>query len=118
MGIIISPAPLFPGAASFPGNSLATDAVALPVARKQLAVPQLYPVGQHPAVGPALVGQMDHPLAHVEACSPASEEDAAAAVAAVRGTTMVAPLETMVVEAVLGHEVVWQLRPVWQQPPP
>lgn len=100
--------------AAFPGNSFATEAVALPVARKQLAVPQLYPVGQHPAVGPALEGQMDHPLAHVEA----SEAVVAAAVAAVTGTTMVAPLEMMVVEAVVGHEVVWQSRPVWQQPPP
>lgn len=81
-------------------------------------MPQLYPVGQHPAVGPAPLpdGHTDQPLAQVAA----PDDGVAVAVVgtAVTGTTMVAPSETMVVEAVVGHEVVWQSRPVWQQPPP
>lgn len=72
-----------------PGTSFAKLAVALPVARKQLAVPQLYPLGQHPAVGPAFVGHKDHP--------PAQAPVDAVAVTSVAGTAMVTPLEMMVV---------------------
>lgn len=98
--------------APLPGNSFATLAVALPVAKKQLAEPQLYPPGQQPAVGPpSEVGHSVHPPAQVPVVVVAS-------LAALAGTTIVTPLDTMVVEAVTGHEVVWQSRPVWQQPPP
>lgn len=91
-------------AAPLPGNSFATEAVALPVARKQLAVPQLYPEGQHPAVGPALEGHTDHPFAQVASVVVLGTS--------VAGTTTVTPLEMMVVEAVVGQDVVWQSRPV------
>lgn len=63
-------------------------------------MPQLYPVGQHPAVGPALEGQMDHPLAHV------ASDDVAEAGTSLAGTTTVTPLEMIVVEVVVGHDVV------------
>lgn len=96
--------------APLPGTSFATLAVALADARKQLVVPQLYPLGQHPADAPASEGQSDHPPAQVPVVVVAGTSLA--------GTTTVTPLETMVDEAVDGHEVVWQSRPVWQQPPP
>lgn len=89
---------------------MARLAVALPVARKQLAVPQLYPDGQQPAVGPASEGHRDHPPAQV-----ASEVVVGTAV---RGTTIVLSPEMIVVEMVEGQDVTWQSRPVWQQPPP
>lgn len=76
--------------AALPGISFARLAVALPVARKQLAVPQLYPSGQHPAVTPALVGHMDHPPAQVPIV-------VAVAVTSLAGTAIVTPLEMMVV---------------------
>lgn len=82
-----------------------------PVARKQLAVPQLYPDGQHPEVATRPSdGHSDHPPAH----------DPAVVVVgtAVRGTTTVAVPELMVVSSVAGQERVWQSRPVWQHPPP
>lgn len=72
------------------GTSFARLAVALPVARKQLAVPQLYPLGQQPAAVPALVGHMDHPPAQVPVV-------VAVAVTSLAGTAMVTPLEMMVV---------------------
>jgi hypothetical protein len=93
-----------------PGSSLARLAVALPVARKQLAVPQLYPEGQQPAVGPASEGHRDQP--------PAQVLSAVVVGTAVTGTTMVWAPEMMVVETVDGQDVTWQSRPVWQQPPP
>lgn len=105
--IILSPA--FP-ASLLPGSSLATLAVALPVGRKQLAVPQLYPDGQHPAVGPASEGHMVHP--------PAQVPSEVVVGTAVRGTTIVSSPEIMVVDTVDGQDVTWQSRPVWQQPPP
>lgn len=92
------------------GSSLARLAVALPVARKQLAVPQLYPEGQQPAVGPALEGQRDQP--------PAQVPSEVVVGTAVTGTTTVWSPDMMVVEAVDGQDVTWQSRPVWQQPPP
>lgn len=111
-GITI-PTSLLPPTAPLSGSSFATLAVVLAVARKQLAVPQLYPPGQHPAVGPADEGHSVHPPAQDP-----SVVAVAAALAALAGTTTVMLPETMVVEAVTGHEVVWQSRPVWQQPPP
>lgn len=98
--------------APLPGSSFATLAVALPVARKQLAVPQLYPLGQQPAVA-ADDGHSVQPPAQV-----ASLVTVAAADASLAGTTIVTPSDTIVVDAVIGHEVNWQSRPVWQQPPP
>lgn len=85
--------------AELPGNSLATVAVALADEVKQLAVPQLYPEGQHPAVTPALDGHMDQPLAHVAAVVVTGTSLA--------GTTIVTPFaEMIVVDAVDGQEVV------------
>lgn len=101
---LVLPAPLLPG------SSLATLAVALPVGKKQLAVPQLYPDGQHPAVGPASVGHMVQP--------PAQVPSEVVVGTAVRGTTIVWSPDMMVVDTVDGHDVTWQSRPVWQQPPP
>lgn len=114
---ITTPAPVLlpPTAPLLSGSSLATLAVALAVARKQLAVPQLYPPGQHPAVGPADEGHSVHPPAQDDASASVA---VAAALAALAGTTTVMLPDTMVVEAVTGHEVTWQSRPVWQQPPP
>lgn len=76
--------------AALSGTSFARLAVAPPVARKQLAVPQLYPLGQHPAVAPALVGHIDHPPAQVPVV-------VVVAVTSLAGTAMVTPLEMMVV---------------------
>lgn len=109
MNLIIIPSLLLP-ARLLSGSSLATLAVALPVARKQLAVPQLYPLGQHPAVAPASEGHRDQPPAHVPV--------EVVVGTAVTGTTTVSSPEIMVVDAVDGHDVTWQSRPVWQQPPP
>lgn len=99
-----------------PGSSFATLAVALPVARKQLAVPQPYPLGQQPAVvatpAPDDEGHSVQPPAQVPSLL------VVAAAAALAGTTTVTPSDTIVVDAVVGHDVTWQSRPVWQQPPP
>lgn len=104
--------PTSPLTAPLPVNSFATLTVALPVARKQLAVPQLYPAGQQPAVAPAPEGHSDQP--------PAQADVVEAEGTAVSGTAMVpAPAPEMTaVDAVEGHDAVWQSRPVWQQPPP
>lgn len=93
-----------------PGTSLATLAVAPAVARIQLAVPHPYPLGQHPALSPPSFPQRTHPVAQLPVV------DAGTPLA---GTATVTPsVSTMVVEAAGGgHEVVWQSRPVWQQPP-
>lgn len=113
-GIITKPTlPTSPLTAPLPVNSFATLTVALPVARKQLAVPQLYPAGQQPAVAPAPEGHSDQP--------PAQADVVEAEGTAVSGTAMVPPPaapEMMAVDAVEGHDAVWQSRPVWQQPPP
>lgn len=109
MKLVITPSLLAP-APLLPGSSLARLAVALPVARKQLAVPQLYPLGQQPAVGPALEGHSDQP--------PAQVPSEVVVGTAVTGTTIVSSPEMMVVDAVDGQDVTWQSRPVWQQPPP
>ena len=98
-----------------PGSSLATVAVAPAVSTEQLAVPQPYPLGQQPALGPASVGHRNQPAAHV----PVPVVVVAAPLA---GTATVTPApsvaETTVVDdAAGGQEVVWQSRPVWQQPP-
>lgn len=71
---------------------------------KQLAVPQEYPEGQQPATGPAFCPHINHPSAH--------EELPVGFGKSVAGTTMVAPLETKVVEDGAGHEYVWQSRSV------
>lgn len=93
-----------------PGTSLATLAVAPAVTRLQLAVPQPYPLGQQPALSPPSLPHRNHPVAHVPVVD-AGTPDA--------GTTTVTPsVSTMVVDATGGQDVVWQSRPVWQQPPP
>ncbi len=104
------PAPLTVSAADPAGKTFCTVAVAVAATRVQLAVPQLYPLGQQPGMGPALEGHRNQPAAHVDEGAPASVPT---------GTTMVWPLETTVVEAGGGGQlVVAQSRPVWQHPPP
>lgn len=95
--------------APFVGNFFSVVPVLLGFTTEQLAVPQSYPLGQQPGTGPALAGQRNHPSAQVDDC---------AAGRLVAGTTMVAPLDTIVVDATGGQLVVWQSRPVWQHPPP
>lgn len=93
-----------------PGSSFATVAVAPPVSRLQLAVPHPYPLGQHPAIGPDPVPQRNQPVAQAAVVVAGTPE---------AGTAIVSPLLMRVVdEAGGGQEVVWQSRPVWQQPPP
>lgn len=88
--------------------SLGTPAVAtaVPVAA-QLAVPQLYPLGQQ--LPPRLAAQLYHPVAHVPVLRLVP--------VVVRGTMMVRPLETSVSEDVARHDVVSQFLPVRQHPP-
>jgi hypothetical protein len=64
---------------------------------KQLAVPQLYPLGQHPATDPAFFPQRNQPLAH--------SSDAVAVGISFAGTTTVTPWE-MIVEDGAGQESV------------
>ncbi len=107
------PAPLTVSAADPAGKTFCTVAVAVAATRVQLAVPQPYPLGQHPGTGPALEGQRNQPAAHVEADGPAPPAPEGT------GTTTVSPPDTTVVEAGGGGQlVVAQSRPVWQQPPP
>lgn len=108
------PRPLIPPQppAAFPGSAFCTVAVAVAAESVQLAVPQTYPLGQHPSTAPAPAPQRNHPFAHV-----AVGVDAAAW-ASVRGTTMVAPWVMIVVLAMGGQDVVLQSRPVRQQPEP
>ena len=91
------------------GNSFCTSAVWLASTVKQLAVPQSYPLGQHPATGPAVVPHKNQPSAQVEL--------AVVVGTSVARTTMVWPSETMVVDGA-GQEYVLQSRSVRQQPPP
>lgn len=94
------------------GNSFCSVAVAPSLADVQLATPQSYPDGQHPATGPALSGHMYQPPAHVLLSS-------LPRLGVGSGTATVTPLEMMVVDrGGAGQLVVWQSRPVWQQPPP
>lgn len=102
-----------PPPAALPGSAFCTVAVAVAAESVQLAVPQRYPLGQHPATVPASAPQRNQPPAHV-----AVDVADAAARASVRGTTMVAPWVMMVVLATGGQEVVLQSRPVRQQPEP
>lgn len=96
--------------AARPGNAFATVAVPPAVTTEQLAVPQLYPDGQHPGKGPASLPHKNQPLAH---------DPVVVAGTPLAGTTIVRPFVlTMVVIAMGGQLVVWQSRPVWQQPPP
>jgi hypothetical protein len=97
--------------ASFPGNSFCIVAVTVAAESVQLAVPHMYPVGQHPDTGPASTPQRNQPLAHVVAVG-------VKALASVTGTTMVAPFVVIVVLAIGGQDVVLQSRPVRQQPEP
>ena len=92
------------------GNVFCKLAVWLACAVKQLAVPQLYPSGQHPATGPASLPQRNHPSAQVD-------EGPGAGGASVARTTMVAPSVTIVVEGA-GQLCVSQFRSVRQHPPP
>ena len=79
-----------------------------PLAVAVQLVPHTYPEGQHPP--PADAAQEAHPFAH-------EPELAAVAVVEASGTTTVAPELTISVLALLGQDVVSQLRPVLQQPP-
>lgn len=97
-------------AASASGNSFCMRPVSLACTVKQLAVPQSYPSGQHPATGPASLPQRNQPLPHVDVGPGAGG-------ASVARTTTVAPLETIVV-AGAGQSCVSQFLPVRQQPPP
>jgi hypothetical protein len=76
----------------------------------QLAVPHVYPSGQQPATEPPSSPQRYQPVAHALTPSPFGTS--------LTGTATVTDPEMMVVMGVGGHEVVAQLRPVWQQPPP
>lgn len=89
---------------------MATVAVAVAARSVQLAVPQLYPLGQQPAARPPeSEGQTNQPVAHVPV-------DVAEGTAE-SGTTTVTPLDMMVVDAGGGgQEVDWQSRPSRQQP--
>lgn len=78
------------------GACFCTLPVSVAPAVKQLAVPQEYPDGQHPATGPASLPHMNHPLAQVALSVGFGRP--------VAGMTIVAPLETMVVEGGGGHE--------------
>ncbi|CRG85188.1 hypothetical protein PISL3812_02306 [Talaromyces islandicus] len=85
-----------------PVRKIVPDAVAV-----QLA-PQANPLGQHPP--PAEAAQLNHPVA---------QEPPEAVVAALPvGTATVTPSEAIiVVEDVVGQDVVSQSRPVRQHPP-
>jgi len=81
-----------------PGSAFATVAVAPSTNTEQLAVPQLYPEGQHPGSGPASLPHMNQPFA---------QEPVVAADAPSAGTTIVIPPPfTMVVIATGGQLVV------------
>lgn len=69
--------------------------------------PHAYPEGQHPP--PTVSAQLNQPLAHLPVLP---ELDPV-----VMGITIVSPSEVNVVDEVVGHDVVSQSRPVWQQPP-
>lgn len=62
---------------------------------KQLAVPHLYPLGQHPATGPASFPQRNQPLAH--------SFDAVVVGTSFAGTTTVTPW-VMIVDDDAGQE--------------
>ena len=102
--------------AAFPfdelGSSLEVDVVVPAVVSMQLAVPQLYPVGQQPGTAPpASPSQRYQPPAQSALSWPVGT--------AVTGTATVTPWSVrMVVEVMGGQEVVLQSRPVWQHPPP
>lgn len=91
-----------------PGSPLPTVPVAVPEAVAVQLAPQANPLGQHPP--PAEAAQLNHPVA---------QEPAEAVVAALPvGTATVTPSVFMiVVEDVVGHDVVSQSRPVRQHPP-
>lgn len=94
------------------GSTFCTVAVAVVALSVQLAVPHAYPLGQHPAIGPASLGHKNQPPAHVDV------GNVAVFVRSVAGTTSVTPFDVMVVEDTGGQEVVIQSRPVRQQPAP
>jgi hypothetical protein len=92
--LVLVSRPLFPSL----GNSFATVGAACRLAVKpQLAVPHAYPVGQHPAIGPASVPHRYQPPAHLGLVE---------AGMLVMGTATVSPLEMIVVKGGGGHEVV------------
>ena len=90
------------------GLPFCTTAVCVGDNEEQLAVPHSYPVGQQ--FPPKLAAQLLHPVAH----TPVGLFSAAPVPTA---TTRVTPSLTSVVELVAGQSVVWQFRPVRQQPP-
>ena len=85
-------------------SSLAT--VVLAAVAVQLD-PQAYPLGQQPP--PAVSAHWNQPFAHFSV--------GPELVLVVAGTTRVTPSDVKVVEEIVGHDVVSQSRPVWQQPP-
>lgn len=91
------------------GSCFCTELVSEAAEVKQLAVPHLYPLGQHPATDPASFPHRNQSLAHLS--------DAVAVGTSSAGTTTVTPWE-MIVEDDAGQENVWQSRSVRQQPPP
>jgi hypothetical protein len=103
----INPTPLELEPAFVPGNPFATLAVCVPLA-KQLAVPQEYPLGQHPSPRRSL-SHRNQPLAQLPL--PLVPDPV--------GTRTVTPLLcTTVVCPRGGHDDTAQSRPVWQQPAP
>lgn len=108
------PPPILPPAAASPGTTFPTAPVspACPPT-KQLAVPHSYPLGQHPATGPASRPHKNHPPAHCPA-------PVVAGLPSPTGTTTVTPsvATIVVITGGGGQLVVWQSRPVWQHPAP
>lgn len=105
----VDPAAAFLFGASGSGCCFCRELVSEAEEVKQLAVPHLYPLGQHPATDPASFPQRNQPLAH--------SSDAVGVGTSFAGTTTVTPWE-MMVEDGAGQEDVWQSRSVRQQPPP
>ena len=103
----VQPATTLPTLSSS-GNPFCTRCVLLASAVKQLTLPQEYPSGQHPAVGPPSSPQRNHPPAQVSVVSGTS----------LPGTTTVTPPDPRVVDEGAGQSNVSQLRSVRQQPPP
>lgn len=106
-----SPSTLAPSSSSSSGRSFCTLAVSLSLDVKQLAVPQSYPLGQHPASGPPSSPQRNQPPAHVSSAS-------AAVGTSPSGTTTVRGPDATVVDVGAGQLCVSQSRSVRQHPPP
>lgn len=93
----LGPTAAFLFGASGSGSCFCRELVCEAEEVKQLAVPHLYPLGQHPATDPASFPQRNQPLAH--------SFDAVVVGTSFAGTTTVTPLE-MIVEDGAGQESV------------